>query len=471
MTDEQNARQLKRRSMMLDEPMRRLIPKMAIPTIISMLVSAFYNLVDTYFVSSLGTNATGAVGVNASLENIIMMAGSFLAIGANSYIARLLGAKEEQKASHVLSTSFFTALFTGSLVMVLGLMFRQPLVSLLGAKGAIEQYAMDYAGYVLYAAPFMAANFVMNQCLRSEGSATFSMIGMVSGAVINIGLDPLFIFVFDWGIKGASAATAISKFISFCILLTPYIRKRSMLHLSVRNIHYTRDICTEVFKMGSPSLLRNGLSTMAGILLNNIAVLYSAAALAAISVTNRIIMFLTCAVLGFGQGFQPVAGFNWGAKRYDRVRAAYRFSATVGVAAITLCAAVVALFSKQLIMLFTDGDAEMIRLGAYSIILQCAVMPIHAWVIVVNMLYAGTGKAFGALTLGMTRQGICFFPMVWLLPRLWGVEGVAAVQAAADGLSLLVALPFAVHILRELKRLEQTQEPLPERADARKEDA
>jgi len=458
-TDEQNSRQARRRAMMLEAPMRSLIPRMAVPTIISMLVSAFYNLVDTYFVSYLGTNATGAVGVNASLENIIMMAGSFLAIGANSYIARLLGARQDRKASQVLSTAFFTALVTGSAVMIGGLCWMRPLVNLLGAKGPIEQYAMDYASYVLYAAPFMAANFVMNQCLRSEGSAAFSMIGMVSGAILNIGLDPLFIFVFGWGIKGASAATAISKLVSFGILLTPYLRRRSMLHLSPRNICYSADICAEVFKMGSPSLLRNGLSTLAGILLNNIAGAYSAAALAAISVTNRIIMFLTCAVLGFGQGFQPVAGFNWGARRYDRVRAAYRFSATAGVGAITLCSLVVALFSRQLIMLFTDTDAEMIRLGALSIILQCAVMPIHAWVIVVNMLYAGTGKAFGAITLGMTRQGICFLPVVWLLPKLFGVEGVAAVQAAADGLSLLVAIPFAVRILRELKQLEAQQPP------------
>lgn len=448
--------------MMLSEPMYKVIPKMAVPTVISMLVSALYNLVDTYFVSFLGTAATGAVGVNASLENFIMMAGSFLAIGANSYIARLLGAKQEKKASQVLSTSFFTALITGTLVMICGLIWMHPLVNLLGAHGEVEKFAMDYAGYVLYAAPFMAASFVMNQCLRSEGSAVFSMIGILAGSIINIGLDPLFIFVFGWGIKGASAATAISKVISFVILLWPYLRRHSMLRLNPKNICYSRDICTEVFKMGSPSLLRNGLSTVAGILLNNIAGGYSDAALAAISVTNRIIMFLTYAVLGFGQGFQPVAGFNWGAKRYDRVRKAYRFSSVAGVISISVISLFVALFSKQLIALFTETDAEMMRIGSLSIILQCAAMPIHAWVIVVNMLYAGTGKAFGAITLGITRQGICFFPIVWLLPRLFGVNGIAAVQAAADALSLFVAIPFAVSILRKLKQLERQNEDSPD---------
>ncbi|MEA5038700.1 MAG: MATE family efflux transporter [Clostridiaceae bacterium] len=469
MSEEAGSRQERRRSMMLLEPMHKVIPKMAVPTVISMLVSAFYNLVDTYFVSYLGTAATGAVGVNSSLENFIMMAGSFLAIGANSYIARLLGAKQEKKASQVLSTSFFSALITGTLVMICGFLWMRPLVNLLGAHGEVEQYAVDYAGYVLYAAPLMAASFVMNQCLRSEGSASFSMIGMVAGSLLNIGLDPLFIFVFGWGIKGASAATAISKAVSFVILLWPYLHRHSMLHLSPKNICFSKDICTEVFKMGSPSLLRNGLSTIAGILLNNIAGAYSAAALAAISVTNRIIMFLTFAVLGFGQGFQPVAGFNWGAKRYDRVRQAYRFSAIVGVAAITVISLLVALFSKQLIGLFTDTDAEMMRIGALSIALQCAAMPIHAWVIVVNMLYAGTGKAFGAITLGITRQGICFFPLVWLLPHLFGVNGIAAIQAVADGLSLFVALPFAVSIQQELKRLDRQQgEAPPESANTEK---
>lgn len=439
-----------RYSLMLETPVNRLVVKMAVPTIISMLISSVYNLVDTYFVSTLGTYATGAVGINSSIDNIIMMAGSFLAIGANSYIARLLGARRTEHASSVLSTAFFGALILGILVMVLGLSFIRPLVRLLGATEAMESYAVDYAVYVLMAAPFMATTFVMNHCLRSEGSATLSMIGTAAGAVINIALDPLFIFVFGWGIKGASIATAISKVISFAILLWPYIRRKSLLHLSIRNVRIKKDIVVEITKMGSPTLFRTALSTVAAIILNNMAAGYSESALAAISVVNRILFLLVAITLGFGQGFQPVAGFNWGAGRYDRVRSSYKFAAKAGVIGISILSLIIFIFAKQIIGLFTETDMELVELGVFSLRLQAAAMPFHAWCIAVNMLYSGLGRATGAAIMGLSRQGICFFPVVVILPALFGVWGVAAAQAAADVLSLFLTIPFAVKILREL---------------------
>ncbi len=453
MTPDRAAAKERRRDLLLNAPICKVIPRMAIPTIISMLITTFYNLADTYFVSSLGTAATAAVGVNFSLDNLIMTAGSFLAVGANSYIARLLGAKDEKKASQVLSTAFFTALITGSLAMLAGLIFLNPLVHALGASGDVVQYAKDYAGYVLLAAPFMAANFVMNQCLRSEGSAVFSMIGMVSGAILNIGLDPLFIFVFGWGVKGASAATALSKLVSFIILLWPYLRRSSLLHLSIRNIRYSRDIVSEIVKMGFPTAMRTGLTAVSTIVLNNMASLFSDSALAAISVSNRIMMFLTASVLGFGQGYQPVAGFNWGAKRYDRVYKAFWFSSVAGVIGVSVLSLVMGLFSQHIMLLFTTVDEEMLTIGNLCIRLQCLAMPIHAWVIVVNMSYAGLGKARGAAILSIARQGLCFIPMILLLPRLFGVNGLAGAQAASDALSLLIALPLCVKMLKEIQLL------------------
>ncbi|MBQ9988834.1 MAG: MATE family efflux transporter, partial [Clostridia bacterium] len=375
-------RREERRHMMGNMRIPKLIPLMAVPTIISMLVSSAYNLADTFFVSSLGTAATAAVGVNAALAEVIMMAGSFLAVGANSYIARLMGAKKDKQASQVLSTSFFSAIFTGGFVMVFGLLFMEPLCYLLGATDEILHYTIDYASYVLYAAPFMASSFVLNQCLRSEGSATYSMIGMMIGAVLNIGLDPIFIFTLDLGVLGASLATAISKLVSFLVLLFPYITRRSLLHLSFKNIHYNRDIVLEITRMGSPSLLRSGLNTIAITITNNIAGAFSASALAAISVVNRVMRFLVAAILGFGQGFQPVAGFNWGARRYDRVREAYRFSSIVGVGVISAFAVLLFVFSKPVILIFTEADLEMLRIGSFCLRLQCLVMPIHAWGIV-----------------------------------------------------------------------------------------
>jgi putative MATE family efflux protein len=447
-----------RRDLLLNEPLHRIIPRMAIPTIISMMITSLYSLADTYFVSSLGTDAAAAVGVNFSLDNIIMTAGSFLAVGANSYIARLLGARQDRKASQVLSTAFFTAFLTGTTVMTFGFIFMDPLVRLLGATGSVIPYSKDYASFILYAAPFMAANFVMNQCLRSEGSAVYSMIGMVSGAILNIGLDPLFIFVFGWGIKGAAAATAISKFVSFMILVSPYLRRKSLLHLSFRNIAYSRDIVTEVTKMGSPTLIRIGLVAVSTIILNNLAGQFSNSALAAISVANRVMMFVNAIVLGFGQGYQPVAGFNWGAKRFDRVRDAFWFSSVTGAGGAAVLGLFLAIFAPQVMGLFTTEDAAMLTTGLLCIRLQCLTLPIHAWVIIVNMSYASLGKARGAAILSISRQGICFIPMVLLLPALFQENGLAAAQAAADVLSLLIALPLCISLLKEVRLLLAEQQ-------------
>ncbi|HAL74234.1 MAG TPA: MATE family efflux transporter [Clostridiales bacterium] len=451
-----------RREMMLTLPMHRLIPKMAVPTIVSMMITSMYSLADTYFVSYLGTSATAAVGVNFSLDNLIMTVGSFLAVGANSFIARLLGAKQDRKASQVLSTTFFTAIFSGLVVMILGLVFLDPLVRGLGATDNIIQYSKDYASYVLLAAPFMASSFVMNQCLRSEGSALFSMIGMVSGAVLNIAVDPLFILGFGWGVKGASAATAISKVVSFIILIAPYLRRTSLLHLSARNIHFSGEIVSEVAKMGFPAMMRSGLAAVSMIVLNKSAGLYSDSILAGMSVVNRVVMFPTSAILGFGQGFQPVAGFNWGARRYDRVYKAFTFSSIVTLIAGAVMGIILAVLAQTLIGLFTKTDQELLAIGVLSIRLQCLVMPLHAWVIVVNMLYAGLGKARGAAILSISRQGLCLIPSIVVLPLIFGANGLAAVQFASDLLSMLIAVPLCISIIRDIKvrMLSKAEEPV-----------
>ena len=282
-----------KRDFMLNTPIPRLVPKMALPSIAGMLVTSAYNLADTLFVSQLGTDATGAVGVNGSIDLIIMMAGSLLAVGAASLTSRLLGAKQDERAREVLSTCFFLALALGTLVLILGFTYQDKILLLLGANEEILPYSEQYCRYILLAAPFMATSFVLNQCLRAEGSAVFSMIGMVAGAVLNVGLDPLFIFTFGWGVAGASAATAISKVVSWCILMTPYFRKKTLLTIRFRQFRPRWSDAKEVCAMGSASFFRNGLGTLAGILLNRIAVGYGTSALAAINVANRITMFMT----------------------------------------------------------------------------------------------------------------------------------------------------------------------------------
>ena len=450
-----------KRTFMLTTPIPRLVPKMALPSIAGMLVTSAYNLADTLFVSQLGTNATGAVGVNGSIDLIIMMAGSLLSVGAASLTARLLGAKQERRAREVLSTCFIIAFALGCVVLAAGFAFQDEILILLGANEDILPYSEQYCRYVLLAAPFMATNFVLNQCLRAEGSAVFSMIGMMTGAVLNIGLDPLFIFTFGWGVAGASAATAISKIVSWCILMTPYLRKKTMLTIRLRQFRPRWADAKEVCAMGSASFFRAGLGTLAGILLNRIAVTYGTSALAAINVSNRITMFMTSAGLGFGQGFQPVAGFSWGAERYDRVHESFRFSLAAWVAGISVVSLAVGVFAEPILLLFTESDAELVRIGVFSLRTQCLAMPFHGFCIIVNMLCSGIGRALPSLLLGISRQGLCFFPILPVMVRLWGVHGIAAVQGVADILALVLAVPIAVRISRDIRRREAEQSAVP----------
>ena len=457
-----------RKTRMLTEPIPKIITSMAVPSIIAFLINSIYSLADTYFVSGIGINATAAVSVNSSLDQIIMMAGSLLAVGANSYIARLLGAKKEKKANEVLSTAFFLAAVFGIAVMLLGSVCMRPMVQMLGATPTCEQYSIDYATYILLAAPFMAASFVMNQCLRAEGSALLSMIGMGAGGVLNCVLDPIFIVGLDLGVAGASMATAISKLVSFGILIFPYLTHHSILRISIKNFHPTRDIMSQIIKVGSSSMFRSGLAVVAAIMLNNLAGQISDDVLAGIGVSTRIMMFPFGIILGFGTGFQPVVGFCWGAKHYDRVRAAFRFSAWTAAIGGGIMGLLVAVFAGPIIAMFGKSSQEMLEIGELCIRLQCLALPIHGWVAVVNMLCAGLGDARGALLLSTARQGSCFIPIVHLMAFLLGATGVASVQAVADILSLALAIPVLRRVMKKIPSTEDIQNlpkeavPIPE---------
>ncbi len=457
-----------RETMMVNESIPKLVTKMAIPTIVAFLINSIYSLADTYFVSSLGTNATAAVSVNASLDQLIMMCGSLLAVGANSYIARLLGQGKRDRASQALSTAFFTAMGIGALLMIFGSIFMTPMVRLLGATPTCEAYSIDYATYVLLAAPFMAANFVMNQCLRSEGSATLSMVGMGFGGILNCVLDPILIlgseglkqkfgislpfYVPAMEVAGASLATAISKWVSFAILIFPYLTHRSILRLGIRRIHFDGEMVTEIATVGSSSLFRNGLAVISAILLNSIAGDISDSVLAAVGVCTKVMMFPFGIILGFASGFQPVAGFNWGAKRFDRVEESYRFSSWVALIGGIVMAVLLSVFSKDLIVAFAGSDEEMLRIGTICMVTQAIALPFHGWVAVVNMLCAGLGDAKGALALSTSRQGTCFLPVLYPMFWLFGAVGVACCQGLADVLSLVIAVP----ILRTVRKKIQT---------------
>lgn len=450
MRTKKSGNQEARKYMMLNDPLQNVIVKTAIPGIIAMLISSVYSLMDTYFVSFLGTYATAAVSVNTTVDSLIMMAGSTLAAGASSYISRLLGSQKDEEANRVLSVAFFLAFGFGLLISVLGLSFIVPLVRFLGATPTCEQYSIDYATYVLLAAPIMAASYVLNQCLRSEGNATLAMLGMAIGGIVNVVLDPIFIMPWglDLGVAGASLATAISKLLSFIILISPYLFRSTLVQISIRFFKCSWDLIKNILSIGSSFLFRTGFSIVSTILLNNVAGQFSDAVLAGIGVTNKVMMFPFSIILGFSQALQPIAGFNWGAKKYSRVIEAYKTSSKIALIGGSMLAVLLALFAEPFILLFAKADEEMLRIGVLCIRLQCIALPVHSWEACLNMLCAGLGRAMDALILATARQGTCFLPIVHLCAILAGADGLAAVQAVADILSLLWAVPVLRRTMR-----------------------
>ena len=440
---------------MLTTPIPKLVLQMAYPTIIAFMITAIYSLTDTYFVSGLGINATAAVSVNTSLDQVIAMSGSMLGLGANSMIARTLGGGKREKAEQLLSTAFFLAFGFGLLLLLAGLPFLTPLMRFLGATKSCERYSVDYATYVLLAAPFTAASTVMNQCLRSEGSAVRSMLGSGIGGILNCILDPLLITTCSLGVKGASLATALSKFAGFCIFIYPYLTKKTYLRLSLKNFRPKLQTLLQIFNYGSSSMLRGGLAIVAGVVLNNLAGNISDAVLAGVGVANRVLMLPFNVILGFAAGFQPVAGYNWGSRRFDRVRESFRFASTTAFCGAAILGGLLALLAPWVIRLFTKADAEATGIGILCIRLQCAAMPIHAYVAVVDTFCSGLGHAHGARFLATARQGTAFFPVVYPMAYFWGANGVAAAQAAADALTIVLSIPVLHHVRKMIQSAEQ----------------
>jgi len=431
-------------------PVSRLILSLAIPTIISMLVTALYNMADTFFVGKLSTTATAAVGVVFPLMTTIQVVGMTLGVGSGSFVARLLGRKDGTRASQVVSTAFFTALVCGIFFAIVGRIVAAPLMRLLGSTETILPEALAYANYILLGAPFMAAAFVMNVNLRSEGSAVLSMVGLASGAIINIALDPIFIFVFKMGVAGAAVATVISQIISFSILISHYLSGRSTLRINLRSVRLELRLYWEIIRSGTPTFSRLFLATLAAIVLNTSAKPYGDSAIAGMTVVNRIMMFIGSALIGFGQGFQPVAAFNYTAGFYERVHQAFWFAVKVGTVVLLLHAVVAGIFAEEFVRFFRD-DPEVIVVGTLTLRFQCLTLPLNAFIIMSNMLFQYIGQAGKATLLAMSRQGLVFIPTILLLSHCFGLLGIQMSQALADGISFLVAIPFIWGTLRELR--------------------
>lgn len=436
---------------MTEVPVSRLILKLAGPTVISMLVTSIYNMADTFFVSKISTQASAAVGIVFPIMTIIQSFGFTLGMGSASLISRKLGEQKTKDASIFGATAFYSALLIGLIISIFGLIFSDSLMNFFGASADVLPYAESYASYIFYGAPLMCASFVMNNILRSEGKSLFSMVALATGGILNIVLDPLFIFGFKLGISGAAIATLISQSISFFILLFWFIQKKTI--CSLLPSYITKDI-NDFFLIcstGLPSLTRQGLASIATILLNREASFYSDSAVAAMSIVTKIVMFIASVMIGIGQGFTPVAGYNFGAKRFDRVKKSYWFTLSLGFFIMFVVSALCGIFAPKLISVFRN-DSEVIKIGVITLRYQLCVMPLHAFIVTTNMLLQATGKIPSATFLSCNRQGIYFIPAILILPRIFGLNGMLISQTISDFLTFLTSIPLLIIFMKRLSK-------------------
>lgn len=441
---------------MTETPVSKLIIMLGVPTTISMLVTSIYNTADTYFVGQIGTSASGAVGVVFGLMAIIQAFGFMFGHGAGSIISRSLGAKDVERASRFASTSFLWSAIAGGLITVFGLLFLNPLMRLLGSTETILPYAKAYAIFILLAAPFMASSCVLNNVLRYEGRAALAMIGLVTGGILNIFGDWYLITQLDMGVMGAGISTAVSQIISFFILLSMFLFGKTNSKLSLKSISKDFNDVLLICKTGLPSLMRQGLSSISTMILNGQAGAYGDAAVAAMSIVNRICFLIFSVGLGIGQGFQPVSAFNYGAKKYERVRKGFYFTWAAGEVLLGGLAIVGMIFSQNLVGFFRD-DPEVIAIGNVALAVQLVALFFQPLSVCANMMFQSIGKNGVATFLSMLRSGLFFIPVILILSKTMGLTGVEISQTVADIMTFIVSLPFVVSFMRELKKIEQEQ--------------
>ena len=440
---------------MTQEPVQHLICELAGPTIISMLVTSFYNMADTFFVGQVGTSATGAVGVSFSVMAVIQAFGFFFGHGSGNYVSRKLGAQEFDEAAKMAATGFVSAFIMGLVIMVVGLSNLDGLCRLLGATDTILPYAKDYLRFILIGAPYMTAALVLNNQLRFQGSAFYAMIGIASGGLLNIVLDPIFIFVLDMGVGGAALATIISQFLGFILLVSGTYRD-GCIAVRIRNLKPSFYYVREMVQAGFPSLCRQGLNSIATLSLNHMAGLYGDAAIAAMSIVNRGFAFAFSALIGFGQGFQPVCGFNYGAKLYRRVRQGYWFCVRTSVGFLCVLAVLGFGFAPEIISLFRKTDPEVIETGAKALRMQAVVFPLMSLYTISSMMLQAIRKTTKATIMAASRQGIFFLPAILLLPHLLGLTGIQIAQPVSDFFTACLALPLAASELRKMREDGET---------------
>ena len=439
---------------MLHTPMPKLILSLAAPTVASQLISIIYNTADTYFVSQISTSASAAVGVVFSLQSIIQAFGFGVAMGASSLISLRLGEKRDREANGYASSGFFAEFVGGVLLLVFGLLFLEPLMRALGATETMLPHAKAYGRIILMGAPIMCCSFALNSILRSEGAATAAMIGLCSGGLLNIALDPLFIFTFGLGAAGAAIATLASQCVSFVILAVAFAKGESIVSLRPQYVSRRLRDYGQILAVGFPTIARQGMASLASALLNVQGAVYGDAAVAALTISNKIYLLVRSIIIGIGQGFQPVAGYNYGAGDRKRTREAFAFSTKLGTLVCILAAAIIAAFAAP-IMGWFRADEQVVAIGRVALLYACAVMPFMAYSTFVNQLYQCLGYKVPATVLASLRQGICYLPLIFLLPHFFALSGVQAAQPASDLLTFFICIPFQITFFRRHLRDEE----------------
>lgn len=453
----QKGEQISQYDRMTKTPVSSLILKLSVPTIITMLITNIYNLADTAFVGRLGNSASGAVGVVFGFMAIIQAVGFLFGQGSGSIISRLLGAKETEKSYVTASTGFFGTLFFGGIITVGGFIFLEPLVRFLGSTDTILPYAKIYIAFILAVAPFMTSAYTMNNILRYEGKAMLGMIAMLTGAVLNIIGDAVFMLVLDMGIAGAGLSTALSQLISFVILLFMFLSGKTQTKLSVKYISISSSVFLNIIATGMPSLLRQGLNSITTVVLNSCSAPYGDEAIAAMSIVNRIFFFVFSIALGMGQGFQPVCGFNYGAKKYSRVRKGFVFTSVCSETVIIIASVVLLIFSGNLISVFRD-DPVVCEIGRRALILQSLALVFLPLCTVTEMMYQSTGRRLGASVQSSLRSGLIFIPVLMILSHLRGLAGIQEAQPLAFVLAFIPSVIFMIHFLKGLPADEEVSE-------------
>lgn len=434
---------------MIKQPIPSLILTLALPTTISMLVTNIYNMADTYFVSTVGTSATGAVGIVFGLMAILQAFGFMFGHGAGANISRRLGAKRVEEARIFASTSFSGSLFFGALIAILGLIFLNPLMYLMGSTSTILPYARAYAFFILIAAPAMTSSCVMNNILRYEGQASLAMIGLTSGSIINIFGDYIFMRIFHMGVTGAGLSTALSQYISAFILYSMYHKGKTQSCFKWQYVSLEKHVIGSIVAVGFPSLCRQGLNSISVMTLNFAAGIYGDEAIAAMSVVSRISNLIFSVGVGIGQGFQPVSAFSYGAKRYDRLKQAFIFTVTLSTILLSIISVICLCFTKPLLLLFTQ-DSQVLSIAQLAMKFECIAIFFMAISIGANMLFQSIGRSVIATFLAALRSGLAFIPLVILLPHIWGITGLVLSQPIADLCASIVPIPFIFSLFKEL---------------------